>query len=172
MRKRMNPPEPPRSDKTVPDEARIEPSPDHAEEQTAPLLDDVTPTHAYALVPMVGLGGSAGSIPALRDFFAAMPPDSGMAFVVVIHLAADQDSALAEILGRTTTMPVSQVSDRAEVEPNHVYIIAPGKAIESSNGHIQCVDLTPEYGRRVAVDLFFRTLADTHGPRASAVVLS
>ena len=172
MPKRMNHPEPPRSGKIVPDESRIEPSPDHAEEQLAPLLDDVTPGRAYAMVPMVGLGGSAGSIPALREFFAAMPPDSGMAFVVVIHLAADQDSALADILGRVTTMPVSQVSQRAKVEPDHVYIIAPGKAIGSSNGHIECTDLTPEFGRRVAVDLFFRTLADSHGPRASAIVFS
>ena len=33
-------------------------------------------------------------------------------------------------------------------------------------------DLQPERGRRVAVDLFFRTLADTHGSKSAAIVLS
>ena len=54
-----------------------------------------------------GLGGSAGSIPALQAFFAAMSPDSGMAFVVVLHLAADRESALDVVLQRSTAMPVS-----------------------------------------------------------------
>ena len=36
---------------------------------------------------VVGLGGSAGSISALQAFFSRMPGNSGMAFVVVLHLA-------------------------------------------------------------------------------------
>ena len=150
----------------------IEPMPDHAEQDAAPTLDDVTPGRGYDMLPMVGLGGSAGSIPALQAFFAAMSPDSGMAFVVVLHLAADRESALDVVLQRSTAMPVRRVTDWAAVEANHVYVIPPGKVIQSANGRLHCVDLKPESGRRVAVDLFFRTLADTHGPRASAVVLS
>jgi len=156
----------------APDLPPIEPTPDHAEEDAAPTLDDVTHGHGYDMLPMVGLGGSAGSIPALQAFFAAMPADSGMAFVVVLHLAADRESALDMLLQRSTAMPVHQVNDWAAVEANHVYVIPPGKAIQSVNGRLHCVDLKPESGRPVAVDLFFRTLADTHGPRASAVVLS
>ena len=154
------------------DSAPIEPSPDHAEEDMAAGLDDVTPGRGYGMLPMVGIGGSAGAIPALQAFFTAMPADSGMAFVVVLHLAADRESALGEVLQRSTTMPVLQVADSAAVEANHIYVIPPGKVIQSVNGRLHCVDLQPETGRRVAVDLFFRTLADTHGPRACAVVLS
>jgi two-component system CheB/CheR fusion protein len=156
----------------APDEPRIEPSPDHAEEDLGHVIDDAVPARSYDMLPMVGLGGSAGAIPSLQAFFASMPPRSGMAFVVVIHLAADRESSLPEILSRSTRMPVTQVTETAKVEPDHVYIIPPGKAIQSANGHLHCTDLTPDRGRRVAVDLFFRTLADTHGPRASAVVLS
>src|SRR5687767_12949698 len=97
------------------DEPRIEPSPDHAEEELAPLFDNVVPARSYSMLPMVGLGGSAGSIASLQAFFAAMPPKSGMAFVVVIHLASDRDSSLAEILGRSTSMPVTQVGQSVEV---------------------------------------------------------
>ena len=124
------------------------------------------------MVPMVGLGGSAGGIAALQGFFASAPADSGMAFVVVMHLSAEHESMLPQIIQRSTPMPVTQVAESAEVEPDHVYVIPPGKALESANGHLTCTDLTPDRGRRVAVDLFFRTLADTHGPRAAAIVLS
>jgi two-component system CheB/CheR fusion protein len=153
-------------------EARVDPSPDHAEEELAELVDDAVPTRAYAMLPMVGLGGSAGGIAALQAFFEATPAETGLAFVVVMHLSADHESMLAPILQRATTMPVHQVRDSARVEANHVYVIPPGKTIASANGYLRCTDITPERGRRVAVDLFFRTLADTHGPRAAAIVLS
>lgn len=56
--------------------------------------------------PIVALGASAGGLQALEDFFAAMPPDSGMAFVVVTHLHPGQPSMLHELLRRKTSMPV------------------------------------------------------------------
>ena len=150
------------------------PVPDLAEEALADQLDDPVPSYGYDLLPMVGLGGSAGSIQALQEFFRHMPPDAGMAFVVVLHLAPDRESTLAELLQKSTAMPVLQVIDEAQVEANHVYVIPPGKSLKSARGHLRLHELDGERerGKRTAIDLFFRTLADTHGPHASAVVLS
>ena len=39
--------------------------------------------------PVVGLGASAGGIEAFATFLAHTPPDSGMAFVVILHLAPE-----------------------------------------------------------------------------------
>jgi Chemotaxis response regulator containing a CheY-like receiver domain and a methylesterase domain len=140
---------------TSAEEVRLQPAPDHAEEDLADVSDDAIPTRSFAMLPMVGLGGSAGSIAALQGFFAATPSDSGMAFVVVMHLSAEHESALAQILQRSTTMPVQQVQGQARVEANHVYVIPPGKTLSTIDGHLVCADLTPYQGRRVAVDLFF-----------------
>jgi two-component system, chemotaxis family, CheB/CheR fusion protein len=153
-------------------EERIEPGPDLAEEDPAELAADAASARDHARPPMVGLGGSAGGIAALQAFFEATPVDTGLAFVVVMHLSADHESMLAPILQRATRMPVTQVRESARVEANHVYVIAPGKTMASVNGYLRCSDITPDRGRRVAVDLFFRTLADTHGARAAAIVLS
>lgn len=153
-------------------EARIEPALDHAESDRADAIDSAVPTRSYSMLPVVGLGGSAGAIAAIQTFLAATGPDTGMAYVVVMHLAADHESLLAQILQRSTAMPVHQVSDTVKVEPGHVYVIPPGKAITSFDGSLALVDISPERGRRVTVDLFFRTLADTHGPNAIAIVLS
>jgi two-component system CheB/CheR fusion protein len=149
-------------------------TPDHAEEAMAELTaDNAIPTRGYQLHPLVGLGGSAGSIPALKVFFENTPADTGQAFVVVLHLAPEHASTLAEVLQNATRMPVQQVTQRVRVQPDHVYVIPPGKAIEAADEHLVLTDdpLSPR-GRHVAVDLFFRTLADTYGPHAAAVVLS
>lgn len=124
------------------------------------------------MLPMVGVGGSAGSIPALQNFFSRMPADSGLAFVVIIHLATEHESILHEILQRFTSMPVTQATDGDTVKANHVYVIPPGKHLIACDGRLKLTAIQPERGKRMAVDLFFRTLADTHGPHSTAVILS
>ena len=78
---------------------------------------------------MVALGASAGGLEACESFFQHMPDDAGMAFAVVMHLAPDRASALAEILGRHTRMAVEQAQDNTKVLPNHVYIIPPNATL-------------------------------------------
>jgi two-component system CheB/CheR fusion protein len=151
---------------------RIEPSPDHAEEDLADATDDAIPSRSFAMLPMVGLGGSAGSIGALQAFFQAAPSDTGMAFVVVLHLSADHESTLAEILQRTTCDAGAAGRRPGEGRGQPRLRDPAGKTLHSVGDHLVCADLTPSQARRTAVDLFFRTLADTHGPKAAAIVLS
>ena len=143
-----------------------------AEQRSASDFDSGVTSPHHGVIPIVALGGSAGSIAAMREFFSAMPPDSGMAFVVVLHLADQHESILSEVIQRTTPMPVAQVADSARVEPNQVYVIPPGKSLISTDGYLHLDDLGKERGKRMTVDIFFRTLADSHGPHAAAIVLS
>ena len=153
-------------------------APDQVEEaladsaDSAVAEDDVAPSRGEHLLPVVGLGGSAGSIPALRTFFARTAPDSGLAYVVVLHLAPEQESILPALLQRHTAMPVGAARDGESFEPDRVYVIPPGKHLIAVDGHLRLTDLQREHGKRTAVDLFFRSLADTHGPHGTAVVLS
>src|SRR3954470_17050366 len=147
--------------------------PDHAEQDLAEETDDSVPSRGYELLPVVGLGGSAGGIQALRTFFEAMSPESRLAFAVGLHLSTEHESTLADLLQRSTAMPVIQVQNKTRVEANTVYVIPPRKALRTMDGYLDLSDLPqdPKH-RHVAVDLFFRTLADTHGPHAVAVVPS
>ena len=121
---------------------------------------------------VVGLGGSAGSIRALQTFFSRMAGDSGLAFVVVLHLSPHYESSLAALLQKSTPMLVTQVSEAVNIEANCVYVIPPGKHLLMADGQLILNDLPHEYGMRTAVDIFFRTLADTHGSCSTAIVLS
>ena len=121
---------------------------------------------------VVGLGASAGGIRALEQFFERMPADSGMAYVVVLHLSPEHESHLAGMLQRSTAMPVAQVSESVRVEPNRVYVIPPGKHLVMDNGHIRLAEPDREPGRRVPIDLLFRTLGANYREHAIGVVLS
>ncbi|MDB5898652.1 MAG: signal transduction histidine kinase with CheB and CheR [Ramlibacter sp.] len=145
---------------------------DGSEQDLAEQIDNIVPSYGYKKVPVVGLGGSAGSIEALQEFFGTMPAQSGLAFVVVIHLSPDHESVLTDVIQRCTRMRVIKVEDHLQVEPNCVYVIPPGKVLQSEGGQLGLSDIPEGRARHVVVDVFFRTLADSHGAHAAAVVLS
>ncbi len=84
---------------------------------------------------MVGLGASAGGLEALGTFFDAMPPDGGMAFVVIQHLSTTHRSVMAELLSRNTRMRVAQAKDGVTVRVNHVYLIPPNRCLAISKAN-------------------------------------
>ena len=124
-------------------------------------------------IPVCGIGASAGGIEALQQFFGALPGDLGLAYVVVVHLAPDRKSELPQIIQRHTTMPVLQVGDHDKVKlaPDTVYVIAPDRKLEITDTSIGASQFERPRGQRNAIDLFFRSLASTHGD-GFAVVLS
>ncbi|HEX8252351.1 MAG TPA: CheR family methyltransferase [Thermoanaerobaculia bacterium] len=121
---------------------------------------------------VVGLGGSAGAITSFREFFRNVPADSGMAYVVILHLSPEHESRLAEVLQSVAKVPVVQVQAPMRVEPDHVYVIPPNKSLALNDGHLVLSDVTSFEERRAPVDIFFRTLADNHDSRAVCVVMS
>ena len=124
-------------------------------------------------VPVCGIGASAGGVEALQQFFSALPTDLGLAYVVIVHLAPDHKSELPSILRRWTTMPVIQVGDHNEVplKPDQVYVIAPDRKLEITDTAVGASAFEQPRGKRAAIDLFFRSLAQTHGD-GFAVLLS
>lgn len=153
-----------------------EPRPDGAGQDLADAIDGIGPGIGPGpgrhKVPVVGLGGSAGSIESLQAFFAALPPHPGLAFVVVIHLANDHDSVLPDVLQRSTDLPVRKVEASRDVEPDAVYVIPPGRQLELRDGRLHVGAWPPGGAGHGVVDVFFRSLADSHGAQAAAVVLS
>ena len=145
---------------------------DQTEQDHAGLNDDAVPARGYAMQPVVGLGGSTSCLPSLRAFFRAVPPDSGLAFVIALQSLPGQDGHLRELLRHDTRMPVDELDGPVSPQANRVYVVPPGKTLHAADGHMEAVDGKSVRGRHVSVDLFFRTLADSHGPHATAIVLS
>jgi two-component system CheB/CheR fusion protein len=92
-------------------------------------------------IPVVGLGGSAGGVSALRAFFAAMPENAPLAFVVILHLAPHRESSLAEVLSECTTLPVEQAREGDRVKAGRVHVIPPGQEMTLRGGLLRLVPL-------------------------------
>jgi two-component system CheB/CheR fusion protein len=124
--------------------------------------------------PIVGMGASAGGLAAFEAFFSSMPADTDpcMAFVLVQHLAPDHKSILAELIKRYTRMQVFEVEDGMTVKPNCAYIIPPNRDMAFLNGTLQLLEPSAPRGQRMAIDFFFRSLAQDQHDRAICIVFS
>ena len=121
---------------------------------------------------IVGIGASAGGLEAFTKLLEHLPPDTGMAFVLVQHLAPTKDSILAELLSKATSMPVREVQDGMTVEPDHVYVIPPNTALAVFHGKLRLLPRAETHTQHMPVDSFFRSLAEDQGQNAVGIILS
>ncbi len=122
--------------------------------------------------PVVGLGASAGGLDACTKFLNALPAESGMAFILVQHLDPNHASMMVELLAEHTTMPVCQATDGMPIEPDHFYIIPPGRYLSAGDGALRLSAPTAPHGARLPFDFLLNSLADSYGARAVCVILS
>ena len=122
--------------------------------------------------PIVAIGASAGGLEAFEAFFAKMPPDSGMAFILIQHLDPTHKSMLPELVGRFTAMPVHEIANEMPVLPNNVYVIPPDRDLGILHGSLLLLESPEHRGLRHPIDSFFRSLALDRGTGAIAIVVS
>ncbi len=122
--------------------------------------------------PIVGIGSSAGGIPALIEFFEAMPERNGIAFVVVQHTAADVRSYLREILQAHSKMKVVEALDNTRVEPDYVYVFPSDQNVTLSGTRLILSKKPNRPYIAFSIDFLFRSMAETLGDRAIGIVLS
>lgn len=120
---------------------------------------------------VVGLGASAGGLEALRSFFEAVPEKSGAAFVVIQHLAPEHRSQMVELLATHTQAPVHRIEDGMTIQPDHVYVIPPGKCVKIVRNKLSLF-IPEKKSPHLPIDHFFRSLAEDRGELAIGIALS
>lgn len=121
---------------------------------------------------IVGIGASAGCLEALKKFFEQIPEDSGLAFVVVVHLSPTHKSFMAELLQPHITLPVNQITKTVAIEANQVYIIPPGAYLSSIDSHLRLSEMKNSRFQHPPINHFFKTLAKTHDGNSIGVILT
>jgi two-component system, chemotaxis family, CheB/CheR fusion protein len=134
--------------------------------------DDTSPPRAKENFPVVGIGASAGGLEALGKFLGSVPPQSGMAFVIIQHLDPTHKGIMPELLQRVTSMGVIQARDRMKVEPDSVYVIPPNKDMSILHGVLHLFNPVAPRGLRLPIDFFFRSLSDDMREKSVGVILS
>jgi two-component system CheB/CheR fusion protein len=135
------------------------------------VADDQSQEQQSPSLLIAGIGASAGALEALEAFFEDVPEDSGIAFIVVVHLSPDHSSNLPDLIGRRTSLPTAHAEDGEEVELDRIYVIPPDTELALMSGTLQLMPRTKEQPW-LPIDSFFRTLAADAAERAIGVILS
>ena len=147
-------------------------APPPAPQATGPETPLPEPTPPIGAFPIVGIGASAGGLEAFTQLLQHIPVTTGLAFVLVQHLAPTRVSMLPELLSRVTKMPVRQVRKGMIVEPNHIYVMPPNANMTINGMTLGLVPRGETLGLHMPIDHFFRSLAQQHGSRAIGIILS
>ncbi|RYF64588.1 MAG: chemotaxis protein CheB [Cytophagaceae bacterium] len=121
---------------------------------------------------IAAIGVSAGGLEPLHAFFSQIPPDSGIAFIVIPHLDRDYISQADKLLAHHTDMPIWWAKQGQEVKPNCVYILPINKMMTIEEGYLQLQDREVLVRSNWAVDIFFKSLAKGEKAHAIGIVLS
>jgi two-component system CheB/CheR fusion protein len=136
------------------------------------LLHNAEQASLVTAFPIVGIGASAGGLEAVGELLKNLPPDTGMAFVFVQHLAPDRKSLLCEILAKKTVMPVMEVTEGQLIAPNHLYVIPPNTILTVVQGRFALKPRHDVSGLPLPIDDLFYSLAEDQGSYAIGIALS
>jgi chemotaxis response regulator CheB len=121
---------------------------------------------------ITAIGCSSGCLNALRTFFINIPGNTGMAFIVVQHLARNYKSMLDQLLTNYTFMPVVRITEDVKVEPNHIYLLTENNFIKIQHGILRVMPRKPDEVINRAVDIFFKSLAVDRKDRAIGIIMT
>ena len=131
-----------------------------------------SPKAESAGFPIVAIGASAGGLKAFEQFFANMPPESGVGFVLVPHLDPSHASMLPDLLRKYTKMAVLQAEDGMKVQRDRVHVLPPNTEMVIMHGSLLLKKLKEPRGLRLPIDTFFRSLAEDQRDKAIGIILS
>ena len=121
--------------------------------------------------PVVCVGGSAGGLDAYIRLLKDLPNDLGVAIVIVNHLRTVA-TMLHEILPSYTEMPVELITEKLDIEPNHVFIIPEKRDLHILNGEFRLKPISKPWGWPDVITVFMRSLTENWDGKLIAVIVS
>ena len=121
--------------------------------------------------PVICVGGSAGGLDAYIRLLTHLPADMGVAIVIVNHITI-LPTKLHEILSHYTTMPVELITERLDIQPNHVFIIPANRDLHVSNGEFRLKPISKPRGWPDVITVFLCSLVRHWDGKLVAVIVS
>jgi chemotaxis response regulator CheB len=121
--------------------------------------------------PVVCVGGSAGGLDAYTRLLKNLPSDMGVAIVIVNHLRTVA-TLLHEILPKYTEMPVKLITEKLDVQPNHVFIIPSQRDLHVLDGEFRLKPISKPRGWPDVITVFLRSMTENWDGKLIAVIVS
>ncbi|MGJ8622637.1 MAG: chemotaxis protein CheB [Yoonia sp.] len=128
---------------------------------------------AEVTLTIIGIGSSAGGLEAIRQLVDALPADAPVSYVVVQHMSPHHKSLMTQLVARDTELQVRDVEDGQTPQRNTIYITPPRTDIIFMDGQLRLVEPSQEAAHpKPSVDRFLMSLAQEHGEKSMAIILS
>jgi two-component system chemotaxis response regulator CheB len=124
------------------------------------------------LAGVVAVGSSLGGLLALEALVKGLEPTFPGAIVVAQHRVPDSEGRLVELLRRHAKLPVSEPDDKQPIAPGHVYLAPSNYHLIVERGFFSLSVDAPVCFARPSIDVLFESVADSYGPRGTAVMLT
>src|SRR5665647_345824 len=121
--------------------------------------------------PVVCVGGSAGDLDAYTRLLRHLPADMGVAIVIVNHLRTVA-TLLHEILPKYTPMPVELITEKLDIQPDHVFIIPEQRDLHVLDGEFRLKPISKPRGWPDVITVFLRSLTENWDGKLIAVIVS
>lgn len=121
--------------------------------------------------PVVCVGGSAGGLDAYTRLLQNLPADMGVAIVIVNHLRKVA-TLLHEILPHYTEMPVELITEKLDIQPDHVFIIPEKRDLHVLDGEFRLKPISKPWGWPDVITVFMRSLTEHWDGKLIAVIVS
>ena len=121
--------------------------------------------------PVVCVGGSAGGLDAYTRLLKNLPSDMGVAIVIVNHLRTVA-TLLHEILPNYTKMPVELITEKLDIQPNHVFIIPSQRDLHVLEGEFHLKPISKPRGWPDVITVFLRSMTENWDGKLIAVIVS
>ena len=119
------------------------------------------------------IGASAGGVEAVMKLLPGLPADLPAAIAIVIHrLPIEDEPRLARVLGKSAAFPVSEARHKEALRPAHAYVAPPAFHLEIADDSLRLHAGPTENGSRPAIDVLFRSAAESRGRTLVGVLLS
>jgi len=126
-----------------------------------------------AATDAVLVAASAGGLSALTSVLSELPADFPASVAIVQHIEPHHRSMLAEILGRSCALPVTQATDGQRFEPGVVHVAPPDHhLLVDADGSLTLTRTELVHFVRPSADLLFESGAASFGNRAIGIVLT
>jgi len=121
---------------------------------------------------IVGIGASAGGLDAIQKLFDHIPPNTGIAFIIIQHLSPDFKSLMPELLAKHSTMSIFTAEDQLEVYPNSIYLMHRNKNIIIKGNKLHLLEKAPKHSLNLPIDIFFQSLGEEYNEKSIGIILS
>lgn len=121
---------------------------------------------------IVVIGGSAGSLEALKSLVSSLPGNLPVTIFITVHVSPEAPSILPAILTRAGRIPAVHPLNRQPIMKSTIYVAPPDQHLLIEDGCVLSSRGPRENLHRPAIDPLFRSAARAYGPRVIGIILS